>query len=202
MDISPDQRAAALEPLHPALRLTPAEQQRRDAAWLLTDATTWRAIAASCIEHVVESYGRRDVDMEEALAAIHRTAIGCWVQDRVMLLGLTASLALRKERVSKARGQRGPKWPLWVRNATATLVLEGQARNPELRRSPLPTYNEQDTVTEPGDGTSPIITWALDILVSIGWFGEVGAPTQGTVDDWVRAWLKEPTRPATLDTQS
>ena len=199
--LTPDQQNAAVEHLDPAFRLTPDEQQRRDAAWNLADATTWRAIAAICIQHVVDSYGRGDIDMKDALAAMHRAAIGCWAQDRARLLGTTAVLALRKEPLKKARGQRSPKWPLWVQNATADLVLYGQVRSPELRRSPLPAYSETDIVTEPGDGTSPLIAWALDILTTIGWFGEAGVPKPTTVDDWVRARLRERAPPAESDPQ-
>src|SRR5258706_5474657 len=80
--LAPEQLAAELEALDPDLRLTPQEQQQREAAWMLANATTWRAIASSCVAHVVESHRRGDIDdLREALGAIHRAAIGCWAQD-------------------------------------------------------------------------------------------------------------------------
>jgi hypothetical protein len=97
--LTPDQRNAALEALDPAFRLTPDEARRRDSAWTLADPATWRATAASCIVHVVESYGRGEFDMLGAVNAMHLAAIGCWAQDRVQLIGLMAA---------EARRRRGP----------------------------------------------------------------------------------------------
>lgn len=156
----------------------------------LADAPTWRLTATSCVKHVVESYGRGEIDMTGAIAAMHRASIGCWVQDRVRLIGLTGLMALRRVPTKKARGQRTPKWPLWIQNATAALVLHAQNLNPQLRRSPLPAYDPADAATAEGDGTSPLIAWSLEILVSIGWFHDVGPPKPRTVDEWVRAWLR------------
>jgi hypothetical protein len=188
-----DRQSAVIEYLDPALRLTPDEQRRRNAAWSMADPTGWRMLAASCIRHVVESYGRGEFDMFDAVNAMHLAAIGCWAQDRVRLIGLMAEEARRRSPPKKGRGQRPPKWPLWVQNATADLVLDAQARDPQLRRTPLPAYSEPDIVKEPGDGTSEPITRAIEVLTSLGWFGKVGAPKPSTVDDWVRARLREAT---------
>ena len=57
-----EQQSAVVEYLDPSLRLTPDDQRRREAAWLLADPTVWRVTAASCIRHVVESYGRGEFD--------------------------------------------------------------------------------------------------------------------------------------------
>jgi hypothetical protein len=191
-----DLQSAIVEHLDPLLRLTPDELRRRDAAWSLADATVWRMTAASCIRHVAESYGRGEFDMLGAVNAMHLAAIGCWAQDRVRLIGLMAAEARRRSPPKKSRGQRSPKWPLWVQNATAALVLHAQARRPNLRRSPLPAYDEADAEIRPGDGTSEPIAFALEILTQIGWFGAAGTPKPTTVDDWVRSWLRDSHPPA------
>lgn len=189
--LTPSQQSAVVEFLDPAFRLTPDEERRRASAWALADPKTWRVIAASCINHVIESYGRSDLDMKGTLAAIHLAAVGCWAQDRASLLGTTAVLALRVVPRDRGRGQRSPPWPLWVQNATADLVLHEQSRSPDLRRTPLPAYNEPDIVSEAGDGTSEPIARTLAILTPLGWFGKRGAPKPTTVDDWVRARLQK-----------
>lgn len=194
-----DRRSAVVEYLDPALRLTPDEQRRRDAAWSLADPTGWRRLAASCIRHVVESYGRGEFGMLEAVNAMHVAATGCWAQDRVQLIGLMAVEARRRTPPKKARGQRPPKWPLWVQNATADLVLQETSRHPQLRRTPLPAYSEADIVKEPGDGTSEPISRALQVLTPLGWFGKHGAPKPTTIDDWVRARLRETPRAGASD---
>ena len=124
--LAPDQYAAALELLSPSLRLSSEEQRQREAAWQLADEPAWRTIAQSCVTLIIESYRRGDMDLGETLAAIQRASIGCWVQNRLHLLGLTAALALRTNPIPKKRGYRSPRWPLWVQTATAALVLEGR----------------------------------------------------------------------------
>jgi hypothetical protein len=193
--LSPDQRNAALEASNPAFRLTADELRRREAAWTLADPATWRTTAASCIVHIVESYARGDFDMEGALRAIQLAAVGCWAQDRNALIGTTAMLALRRTRPAKARGHRAHKYPLWVRNATADLVLDAKDRRPDLRRSPLPAP-APDEASLPGAGTSTPISYAIDVLEGVGWFGAAGAPKPSTVDDWVRERLRHPGAPA------
>jgi len=133
---------------------------------------------------------------------MHLAAIGCWAQERIRLIGLMAEQARCRRPPKKARGQRSPKWPLWVQNATADLVLSVQDRNPELRRSPLPAYSELEIEKEMGDGTSAPIASALSVLTPIGWFGKAGAPKPSTVDDWVRARLRDArVAPAEADAQ-
>lgn len=170
---------------HPAFVLSREDEERRRIALSLADGDTWRKTAASCVVHIVESYRLGEIDMQGAMAGMRRVAVGCLPQERVWNLGLTALLALQETPLKKTVGRHGPKWPLWLRNATADLVLHEQENNPGLRRAAY--HYSRDEYTH-GDSATEI---ALDKLTSIGWFGERGAPTVGTVDDWVRARLKE-----------
>jgi hypothetical protein len=191
---TPEQRAAVLEVLDPAFRLPPDEQERREVAWQLANATSWREIAESCIPSVVESYRLAELDPLQVISAMHRATIGCWTQHRVSLLGLTVAMILRIKPVKRARGQRSPPWPFWLQHATAALVLEGQRRSPG-RRTPKPP-SDPDEVSEPGAGTSAPIAWALEILTTIGWFGKARVPKPKTVNGWVSARLQESPPPA------
>ena len=178
----PDQRAAVLESLDDAFRLTPDEQRCREAAWALADADLWQKMASSNVIHVVESYRLGHVTFTQAIAGIHRASVGCWAQARVHIVGVTALKLLRTVPSPKTRGQRSPTWPLWIQNATADLILVRQDHVPGVRRSPI----HADVAENPADRTSPIIEWALEILTSIGWFGDAGTPTARTIDEWVR----------------
>jgi hypothetical protein len=190
--LSPEQRTALGEFMEPALRPTPEEERFRQAAWQLADAATWQTVAASNIIHVVESYRRGHVSFNEAMTGVHRISVGCWSNGRVQLLGLTALYLLQISPEGKKRGQRRPTWPLWIQNSTADLVLSRQSETPKARRSP----RHQDVVQQPADQSSPSIEWALGVFKSLGWFGGAGVPTPGTVDDWVRARLKEQKSPS------
>jgi hypothetical protein len=54
--LKPEQVAAAMESLDGAFRLTPEEQHRRDAAWRMADADSWRHITASYLPLICDSY--------------------------------------------------------------------------------------------------------------------------------------------------
>jgi hypothetical protein len=95
VQFTPEERSRLTPEQCAAVLLSPDEQRQREAAWQLADAKAWREIAGSCVTHVLESYRRGDVDLRDALGAIHRAAIGCWAQDRIHLLALTAARALR-----------------------------------------------------------------------------------------------------------
>lgn len=189
--LTADQQATLLEHMDPTLQLTPEERQRRDAAWALADAGMWQQVASSNVIHVVESYRLGHVTFTEAMEGIHRVSVGCWAQVRVRILGLTAVRLLRTVPAKRRPGQRSPAWPLWIQNATADLILTRQDQAPGVRRSP----RHSDVATRPADRTSPIIQWAMEILTSIGWFGDAGIPTSGTVDDWVRKRQRSPGPP-------
>ena len=180
--LDPRQREAALESLDVALRLTPPEEERRDIAMAFAPAEVWGATAASCLVHIVESYRRGDVDMRRALAAMQRICVGATSQFRIMMLGLTAARVLQEQQDPRKQGHRPPTWPLWLKTATADLVIVYHRHAPDERRSPSPYY---------GHPSSPVIEAALDILTKVGWFGPGGVPSPGTIDDWVRARLKE-----------
>lgn len=183
--LNPKQREAALESLATALHLSPEEAARREIARSFAPADVWGASAASCVVHIVESYRRGDVDMREALADVQRISVGATSQFRVLLLGVTAARLLQELPDARKPGQRPPRWPLWLRTATADLIIVQQRQSPQERRSPAPHY---------GDPSSPLIESALDILTKVGWFEPGQVPTPGTIDDWVRARLKD--RPA------
>lgn len=180
--LNPKQREAALESLEVALRLTPEEEERRDTARAFAPEDVWGATAASCLVHIVESYRRGDVDMRQALAGMQRICVGATSQFRIMMLGLTAARLLQEQQDPRKRGHRPPAWPLWLKTATADLIVVQQRHSPDERRSPSPHY---------GDSSSPLIQSALDILTRIGWFEPDNLPAPGTVDDWVRARLKD-----------
>jgi hypothetical protein len=189
--LTAEQQAALLEHMDPTLRLTPEELRCRDAAWALADADTWHMMASSNVVHVVESYRLGHVTIAGALEGIQRASVGCWAQTRVRIVGLTAVRLLRTVPAKRKPGQRSPAWPLWIQNATADLILTRQDEAPGVRRSP----KHPDVATSPADRSSPIIEWAMEILTSIGWFGNAGIPTAGTVDDWVRRRQRSPGAP-------
>lgn len=181
-ELDPRQREAALETLDAALRLSPEEDERRKAARTFAPAEIWGATAASCLVHIVESYRRGDVDMHGALADMQRICVGATPQFRIMMLGLTAARVLQEQQDPRRQGQRPPTWPLWLKTATADLVIVYHRQAPDERRSPSPHY---------GHPSSPVIEAALELLTNIGWFGRGGVPSPGTIDDWVRARLKD-----------
>lgn len=176
--LAPAQQEAVLESLDAGLRLSPEETERRNLARSLAPADVWGATAGSCVVHIVESYRRGDVDMQDALAGLQRISVGANSQYRILLLGLTAARLLQEEPDPRKSGQRRPDWPLWLRTATADLILVYQQHSPEQRRSPSPHY---------GDPSSPLIETALDILTKVGWFEPDNIPAPRTVDGWVRA---------------
>ena len=179
--LSSSQQEAALESLHVALQLTEEQAARRDIARAFAPAEVWGATAASCVIHIVESYRRGDVDMHGALAGLQRISVGANSQFRILLLGLTAARLLQEQQDPRKPGQRRPDWPLWLRTATADLIVVYQRHSPDQRRSPAPHY---------GDPSSPLIEAALDVLTKVGWFEPGNVPAPGTVDDWVRSRLK------------
>lgn len=180
--LDPKQREAILESLHFALALGPEEERRREFARAFAPPDVWGATAASCVIHVVESYRRGDVDTRRALADIQRISLGATSQFRILLLGLTAARLLQEEPDPRKQGQRPPKWPLWLKTATADLVIVYHRQSPEVRRSPSPHH---------GQPSSPIIDTALDLLTRAGWFDDGDVPSPGTIDDWVRDRLKD-----------
>lgn len=180
--LSLEQREAFFEAAHEGLRLTPDEARRRDVAREFAPAEVWGATASSCVYLILESYRRGEVDLQEALAAMQRISVGAVLQTRVTLLGLIAACVLQVEPRAKRQGQRRPDWPLWLKRATAELVLVEHARTPDERRSPQPYH---------GKISSPVIDRALSFLVRMGWFESMRVPTPRTVDGWVRARLKE-----------
>jgi hypothetical protein len=180
--LEPAQREAALESLDVALRLTPEEQSRRAIARTFAPAEVWGSTAASCLVHIVESYRRGHVDMHGAISDMQRICVGANSQFRILMLGLTAARLLQEQQDERKHGQRPPTWPLWLKTATADLIIVKQRYSPDERLSPSPHYAEQ---------SSPLIEDALDILTRIGWYHPDNVPTQRTVYEWVRARLKE-----------
>ncbi len=148
-------------------------------------AEVWGATAAFCLVHIVESYRRGDVDMRDAISDMQRISVGANSQFRIMMLGLTAARLLQEQRDARKQGHRLPTWPLWLKVATADLIIVQQRHSPDERLSPSPHYADQ---------SSPLIDYALDILTKIGWYHRDNLPTQRTVYEWVRARLKD--RPA------
>lgn len=165
--LSADQRDALIEAAHEGVRLTADEHRRRAIARAFAPADVWGATAASCVVLIVESYRRGEVDMRGALAAVQRVAVGATTQARVTLLGITTACVLQIQPAKKSQGQRKPDWPLWLRNATADLVLVEHDRTPDERRSPQPHH---------GDPSSPVIERALSFLVRMGWFDDTRRP--------------------------
>ena len=100
-----------------------------------------------------------------------------------MMLGLTAACLLHEQQDPRAQGQRPPTWPLWLKTATADLIIVRQRYSPDERLTPSPHYADRES--------SPLIDCALDILTKIGWYDPDKRPTQRTVYEWVRARLKE-----------
>ena len=176
------QREAALESLEVALRLSPEEETRREIARTFAPAEVWGATAASCLVHIVESYRRGDVDMHGAIADMQRICVGANSQFRILMLGLTAARLLQEQQDPRKQGQRSPTWPLWLKTATADLIIVQQRHWPDERRSPSPHYGEE---------SSPLIDYAMDILTKVGWYQPGNVPTPRTVDEWVRARLKD-----------
>lgn len=181
--------SAQVEELDPSLRLTPGEERQKQLALTFAEVKIWQKTAASCIVHVVQSYRVGDVDMQRALRDMHRIAVACPTQVRIWLLGVTSALLLRQTPLKKNLGQHAPPWPLWLQNATADLVLHQKKNNPGIPRS---IYRHG---RGPGPSRPSATSIALETLTKVGWFGDYGVPTPGTVDDWVRAREKDSTRP-------
>ncbi len=184
-NLTSEQVAAIVEVLDPAFRLTEEETQRRDAARRLIDPDNWRVFVASCLSLIRESYDNREIDLEDAVEAVGRIAIGCWPQARATLLGTMAALLL--QRISKPRGagDRKPAYATWIRRGTADLVIVLKEREPTARLTP--GRQNRDSY----DPSSPIIRDALVILNQLKWFGNQPIPMPGTIDDWVRERRKE-----------
>ena len=181
--LSADQRNRMIEAAHEGARLTPDEERRREIAREFAPTDVWGATASSCLVLIVESYRRGEVDMRSALAAMQRVSVGATTQARLTLLGLTAACLLQIEPAKKGQGQRKPDWPLWLKTATADLIIVQQRHSPDERLTPSPHYAERES--------SPLIDYALDTLTKIGWYDPDKIPTQRTVYEWVRARLKE-----------
>lgn len=180
--LEPGQREAVLESLDAGLSLSPEEDERRKVAREFAPAEVWGATASSCLVHIVESFRRGDVDIGRALSDMQRISVGATPQFRILLLGILAARLLQERPDHRKRGQRPPKWPQWLRTATADLVIVEHLHNPYERRTPAPYFDKP---------SSPVIERALGLLIRCGWFGAGKPPSPGTVDDWVRARLKD-----------
>ncbi len=188
--LAPEQVAAIMEVLDPAFRLTEEETQRRDAARRLVDPDNWRVIVASCLSLIRESYDNGELDLDDAVEAVGRIAIGCWPQDRVRLLGTMAALLLQRTVKPRGAGDRRPTYATWIKRGTADLILLLKEREPTARLTPG-RQNRKGLF----DPSSPIIRDALEILGQLRWFGNDPLPRPRTIDDWVRERGREQAAP-------